>query len=597
MWFGCKASPFDYQAVAPHPRLWLTGGQEEAVKKAIAEYPFLAAYHRRIMDRCEEFISEPPAERRQEGKRLLGVSRTVMMRVFYLSYGYRMTEDLRYAERAEQEMLAACSFTDWNPSHFLDVGEMTMGLAIGYDWLYDQLSTDARKAISRAIVEKAFAAAETEHAAFYKSATNWNQVCNGGLVCGALAILEEEPLLAEKIIDKCLRFIPLALECYAPDGGYPEGFGYWTYGTAYQVMLNSALESALGHDAGLSEVPGFLRSARYIQFMTAPGGDCFNFADASPTAFPNIMMFWFALKTGDTSLMRLERRYLDDPELKIGEYMEDRFLPCLMIYASKVDLRNIPPPPENFWHNGGQTPVFVYRGGWDSPEDTYLGIKGGSASTSHAHMDAGSFIYERAGVRWAMDLGMQDYYSLESRGVDLWNMDQDSQRWNVFRIGSSAHNTITLDGANHRVDGFAPLNRVYRSDIKGAETDLSAVLGDAVKKCLRRVTLDRHDNLEIADVVKNGNAETTLRWTMCTPASAEIVDRNTILLTENGKMVLLTVESPKLVELFVISNDPPGEYDYPNPGTCRVGYRIRLSPREKVEIKVKLELKDLNIEL
>ena len=31
-------------------------------------------------------------------------------------------------------MLTAARFEDWNPSHFLDVAEMTFALAIGYDW-------------------------------------------------------------------------------------------------------------------------------------------------------------------------------------------------------------------------------------------------------------------------------------------------------------------------------------------------------------------------------------------------------------------------------------------------------------------------------
>jgi hypothetical protein len=37
-------------------------------------------------------------------------------------------------------MLAAAAFSDWNPSHFLDVAEMTAALAIGYDWLYEEVS-------------------------------------------------------------------------------------------------------------------------------------------------------------------------------------------------------------------------------------------------------------------------------------------------------------------------------------------------------------------------------------------------------------------------------------------------------------------------
>lgn len=65
-----------------------------------------------------------------------------------------MTGDDQFKERAEQEMLAAAAFPDWNPSHFLDVGEMTAALAIGYDWLYDALPPASRAIIRQAIVEK-----------------------------------------------------------------------------------------------------------------------------------------------------------------------------------------------------------------------------------------------------------------------------------------------------------------------------------------------------------------------------------------------------------------------------------------------------------
>ena len=51
-------------------------------------------------------------------------------------------------------MLAVARFSDWNPSHFLDTGEMTFALAVGYDWLYDQLGEASRAEIRKAIVEK-----------------------------------------------------------------------------------------------------------------------------------------------------------------------------------------------------------------------------------------------------------------------------------------------------------------------------------------------------------------------------------------------------------------------------------------------------------
>ena len=132
---GVFAQQFDYGKIAPHPRLLLPEGGEEAIKKAIAEYPPLAAVHQRIMELCDRTLTESPVERIKEGKRLLAISRIALKRIYYLSYAYRMTGDKKYAHRAEQEMLAVSRFTDWNPTHFLDVGEMVMALAIGYDWL------------------------------------------------------------------------------------------------------------------------------------------------------------------------------------------------------------------------------------------------------------------------------------------------------------------------------------------------------------------------------------------------------------------------------------------------------------------------------
>ena len=88
------------------------------------------------MELCDRTLTEPPVERIKEGKRLLAISRIALKRIYYLSYAYRMTGDRKYALRAEQEMLAVSRFTDWNPTHFLDVGEMVMALAIGYSWLY-----------------------------------------------------------------------------------------------------------------------------------------------------------------------------------------------------------------------------------------------------------------------------------------------------------------------------------------------------------------------------------------------------------------------------------------------------------------------------
>ncbi|MFR4025483.1 MAG: hypothetical protein ACLTZY_06940 [Alistipes indistinctus] len=110
--------------------------------------------HTATLGEADRIITLPVSERIKTGMRLLAVSRENLRRIFILSYAYRMTGQEKYLVRAEQEMLKAASFSDWNPSHFLDVGEMTMALGVGYDWLYPALSEASRRTIREAIVKK-----------------------------------------------------------------------------------------------------------------------------------------------------------------------------------------------------------------------------------------------------------------------------------------------------------------------------------------------------------------------------------------------------------------------------------------------------------
>jgi hypothetical protein len=86
-------------------------------------------------------------------------------------------------------------------------------------------------------------------------------VCNGGITVGALAIAESEPALAAQLIARAVNTVPVSMHEYVPDGAYPEGPGYWAYGTTYNVILISALQSVLGTDFGLAKQPGFLATA------------------------------------------------------------------------------------------------------------------------------------------------------------------------------------------------------------------------------------------------------------------------------------------------------------------------------------------------
>lgn len=577
-----KAQSLDFDRLAPHPRLLLGDGDIAAMRELPSRSENAAAVHARIIAECDKILDTAPVERVMTGRRLL-VSSNALQRIFYLSYAYLTTQDERYAARAEQEMLAASAFSDWNPSHFLDVSEMTMALAIGYDWLHDRLSRHSRSIIGTAIYEKGLRASENSgHAWFFRADNNWNQVCNAGMIYGALATYERAPEYCKALIEKCLASNPTAQKCYDPDGGYPEGFGYWSYGTGFEVMLVAALQSALGTDAGIAAQESFMRSATFMTYMVAPSGKCYNFYDSGPGASCLPAKYWFARQMNDPSVVAVDEQFI-----RQGRVPSDRLLPIYMLFASGLDLSHSRLPAASTWVNHGLTPVFIYRGGWSDPYDTYFAIKGGRASSNHAHMDAGSFIYESDGVRWAVDLGSHDYNRLEQAGVDLWNMRQDSPRWEIFRLGVESHNTLTFNGHRHAVNGMAEIVEHHDNQrSKGVSIDLTAVFAADAKNVVRTAELDKNDRLTITDRIANGAQAATVSWNMATEADAEIVDTNTILLRQDGKQLYLKLRTKADAEAVIRPDHQYKPFEIVDKGVRTVGFDIRLAAGEETEVEV-----------
>ena len=578
-----KAQSLDFDRLAPHPRLLLNDGDIAAMRELPSRSKNAAAVHARIIAECDKILDAPPVERIMTGRRLLSVSRDALQRIFYLSYACLTTQDDRYAARAEQEMLAVSAFSDWNPSHFLDVGEMTMALAIGYDWLYDRLSRHSRSIIGTAIYEKGLRASENSgHAWFFRAENNWNQVCNAGMIYGALATYERAPEYCKALIEKCLASNPTAQKCYDPDGGYPEGFSYWDYGTGFEVMLVAALQSALGTDAGIAAQESFMRSATFMTYMVAPSGKCYNFYDSGSGASCIPAKYWFARQMNDPSVVAVDEEFI-----RQGRIPSDRLLPIYMLFASGLDLSHSRMPAARVWVNHGIAPVFIYRSGWDNPDDTYFAIKGGRASSNHAHMDAGSFIYESDGVRWAVDLGMHDYNRLEQAGVDLWNMRQDSPRWEIFRIGVESHNTLTFNGHRHAVDGMAEIADYHDNPRgKGVTIDLTDVFAADAGSVVRTAELDKNDCLTITDRIANGAQASTVSWNMATNADAEIIDANTILLRQDGKQLYLKLRTKADAEAVIRPDHQYKPFEIVDKGVRTVGFDIRLAAGEEAEVEV-----------
>jgi len=571
-----------------HPRLLLLAGEEQAIQRAIKADQTWTNMHQAIVAEADVISKAPLLERTMTGRRLLSISREALRRIFTLSYAYRLTQQPTYLKRAEQELLTVAAFSDWNPSHFLDVAEMTMAVAIGYDWLYASLPEQSRASIRQAILTKGLQPSlEAKNNSWLRATHNWNQVCNAGIAFGAMAIYEDQPELARNLINRAITTVKLPMGDYKPNGGYQEGYGYWGYGTSFNVLLISALEKAYGSDFGLTNVPGFMQTAAFMENMSGPTGIPFNYSDSGGSGELQPAMFWFANKLKDPSLLMEERRQLMN--VPATKHVRNRLIPAVMIWSGGLKLDKLKAPANLVWVGSGTNPVGMMRTSWTDPSAIYVGLKTGSPSVNHGHMDVGSFIMDADGVRWAMDMGMEEYNPLEVNGVKLWGMTQDSERWTVFRYNNFTHNTLTINGKLQQVKGFSSITSSSASPkFMNLTTDLTPIYNDQLVKANRGVAIVNKTHVVIRDELQTKPNETTVRWTMATPATVTIVGENRAELTKNGKKLILQVQEPAKVVMKTWPTTPSRSFENPNTGTSLVGFEVVLPANSTAAMTVLL---------
>ena len=574
-----------------HPRLFLAAGGEEAIRQRVASDPLWKNLQAGLVAEADRQLTTKPVERVLIGRRLLDKSRTALSRVMHLGLAWRLTGEKKYLERARAELLAVAAFTDWNPKHFLDVGEMTAAVGIGYDWCYNALDEPTRRTLREAIVTKGLKTSQTTNS-WTKATNNWNQVCNGGITIGALAVAESDAALAAELIARAVNTVPLSMHEFSPDGAYPEGPGYWGYGTTFNVLLISALQSVLGTDFGLTQQPGFLATADYYLQVTGPSGYYFNYSDAGRGGQGMAAaMFWFAAQRKDSYLLWNEwPKIAQAPTRRGGRGGRDRTDPMVMLWMAPTQEKPTAPRALS-WSAQGPTPVAFHRSAWTA-DASYVAIKGGSPSASHAHMDVGTFVMDADGVRWADDLGMQDYESIESKGINLWGKGQDAERWKIFRLGTSAHSVLMVDGQQQRFDGHAP---IVLAKPGRTVVDLGSIYRGQLAGARRGVALQADRSVLVQDEIAAAGKAATVRWAMVTRAEVTVDGAGRATLSQDGKRLAFRVVEPAGAVVKIYPTDPPpAATDARNPGTRMIGFEVAVTAGQTQRIVVQLAPGDGN---
>ena len=550
-----------------HPRLFIVEGDIERIRKLIQEHPDARKLRDDLHALAVKLLDEPTVEHKLVGPRLLAQSRACLDRVATLALLYRLEGDRRFAARAEKEMLAAAAFPDWNPSHFLDTAEMSNALGIGYDWLYDVLSADSRATIRTALIEKGLRPGLDGHRKavwWTRTTNNWNQVCNGGLTVGALAIADEEPELAAEIIDYARKSIPLAMTSFQPDGGCPEGPGYWHYAMRYTAFYHAALLTALGTDFGLAASSGYAQAGLFRIHCTGPTRHTFNFADGG-SVLANASLMMFMARVFDRPVYAWHQR-----TLRAGT---DAFE--LVWYdprGSDADIRALPLDA----HFTGIDVVFM-RSAWNDPNAVFVGFKGGNNAASHSNLDLGTFIVDALGERWAMELGADDYNLPGYFG---------NKRWTYYRLRTEGQNTLVLNGENQDTKAKAPIIAFRSSPQQAlAVADLSAAYTQHARRVQRGVALLDRSHVLITDEIEAASP-VEITWAMHTPAVVSIEGPQAVLRQKGKRMVARLIEPADAAwAIREVNPEPPQR---PLKGVRKLVVELRRAGETPARIRVLL---------
>lgn len=569
-----------------HPRLVLNSSIEKKVKQKIQSDPVSKNYYAAIKLNAEKIKEKPYLERIVTGRRLLSVSREMLYRVNMLGMVYRMEKDPETLHRLNNELVAVCNFTDWNPSHYLDVAEMSLAVALAIDWGWDALPKETIEMAIDALIEKGIEPSWPRNGkspGWVFGTNNWNQVCNGGMIAAAIAIAEKDPELAAKTIKRSLAGIPMALSSYLPDGVYPEGSTYWGYGTGFSTITCAMLESAFGTNFGHTGHNGYMESAMFRVMCNAPSGMYFNYADCGDRRgqSADVILAWFASKTGNKAFFETDR-LLIKPE-KMSKL--SRLGGAALVWISQFEEKSDADMP-SVWYGRGHNPIAIFTGG----NGYYFGGKGGHATTSHGNMDAGSFIFELDGVRWVVDPGNQDYHELEKTGFNLWGSCQDCQRWTLLTKNNYGHSTLTVNEQLQKVNGHATLVEVKEGAQPEAVFDITAPYEGLLKSARRSFTKESSTSLVVTDEIEPLAEAKLITWQLMTTADITITERGA-LLKQDGKVLKIENLSHPDLRFSVISLDPaPLALDRKIKGLKRIELRIPswTIKKGKEVIKVKL---------
>lgn len=372
---------------------------------------------------------------------------------------HRLTGQGRYAERARQALalLAALPLPATGYANTHTFHGATSALAMGLDYLWDELETGEREGLVGALVGRATQFHQLSVRVALRDPLDSHAIMYGppGMTHAALALYHHRPE-AEDWLDDVLAYFGRAFPGFGgDDGGWGQGFGYGD--GVHQVTMHT-LWAATGVD--LFATPWARNNPRFMLYFQPPYGRCPNFGDAGygrPKELQRQVMATFA-------------RIHQDPYCAWFAEQIDAVSRRDEIARISLHLKWPPAPPARSPRDLPQARhqrdigwVVFHSDLADATGNAMLQFKSSDfGSFSHSHADQNSFVVQRGGDPLLIDSG---YYP--------WYGSPHDMSWTRQ---TRAHNAVLVNGRGQGVWNRAAKGRIL-AFASGPDFDYTA--GDA----------------------------------------------------------------------------------------------------------------------
>ena len=497
-----------------------------------------------------------------------------------------------YADYAWRQMNAVATFPDWNPMHRIDHGIFASGYAVGYDIMYDAWTDEQRKIIEEGAmkngIEHYMKVYQVTYGPMRDAAycnDNHNSIINGDAILLGLAFMDVYPEECSYIVANAMRALENVLLGFAPEGGWAEGVYYSCLNMQYLCPALEALEDVFGSCLGLDKVSGFDGAGDFIE-VAQSDVSIYNFADSDSGNYT--VELWYQNHFG--------RDCIDDlKEIASGSINRGINEAKAYLAGAEISDEATRRPLDMIFEN---TQLIAMHDSYDDGQ-TFVGIKAGTTQYVWSHLDSGSFVFDAMGVRWAHDMGKDDYNL-----PDYHNPSGD--RWKVFLTRAESHNTVIVDpdmNTDYVVGSNAPITEFKTTEENGiVKIDTSALYGGRLSDAKRVFCYtDNRKSLVIRDELTTLQGKTSdIYWMLYTKAGAVIdtANKRVILTDKNDSSKKIMVEYLCNADFDIIYEDakplegtPVVEGQKTNEGF----YRLALKTKATGDVNITVKLTPMNL--